>query len=185
MNKKIKRGWGKSFKEYPKFNTNSEMKKVMFLMIGLISLVMTSCYGEPTTDRIIAQKTEKTMKEASRQIGMPAIVNFQEKKTLKWIYELCDQENLICHAYLFNETKGEIGKYLGECIGYGVPYSTQFSNPEVYNYDGTTLPQAEPNGLFKPDGMSATWVIMIDPTTKKPGPVYIEPMIIVSPFKLK
>ncbi len=161
------------------------MKKVMFLMMGLIALVITSCDIEPSNDRVIAQKTEETMKEATRQIGMPAIVNFQEKKNLKWIYELCDQENLICHAYLFNEMKGEIGQYLGECIGYGVPYSTQFSNPEVYNYNGTTLPQAEPNGLFKPDGMSATWLIMIDPTTKKPRPVYIEPMIIVSPFKLK
>jgi hypothetical protein len=163
------------------------MKNVMFLMIGLIALVFTSCDYEPSSDKIQQQKTEQVLSEANRQIGMPAITNFQEKKNLKWIYELCDQENLICHAYLFNEMKGEIGQYLGECIGYGVPYSTQFSNPEKQAYSGSSLilPQAEPNGLFKPEGMSATWLIMIDPTTKKHRPVYIEPMIIVSPFKLK
>ena len=159
----------------------------MFLMIGLIALVFTSCNYESSSDKIQQQQTEQVLSEANRQIGMPAITNFQEKKNLKWIYELCDQENLICHAYLFNEMKGEIGQYLGECIGYGVPYSTQFSNPEKQVYSGFTfsLPQAEPNGLFKPEGMSATWLIMIDSSTKKQRPVYIEPMIIVSPFKLK
>ena len=166
----------------------------MFLMIGLIALVMTSCDStpKPSADKELQQKTELVMQEANRQVGMPAITNFQEKKNLKWIYELCDQENLICHAYLFNEFKGEIGQYLGECIGYGIPYSTQFSNPERLetgehsgSYWGIGMPQPEPNGLFKPEGLSATWLIMIDPTTKKPRPVYIEPTIIVSPFKLK
>ena len=156
--------------------------KSIIVFICLVSL--TSCVI-PDSNREAARQTETIMKEANKQIGMPAITNFQEKKNLKWIYELCDQENLICHAYLFNEMKGEIGQYLGECIGYGVPYSTQFSNPEVYTVSGGTLPQAEPNGLFKPDGMSATWLIMIDPETKKQRPVYIEPLIIVSPFKLK
>jgi hypothetical protein len=172
------------------------MKKVMFLMIGLIALVMTSCEPSqqaPNADREQQVQTERAMQESNRQVGMPAIINFQEKKNLKWIYELCDQENLICHVYLFNEMKGEIGQYLGECIGYGIPYSTQFSNPEKVAKDAgnfgefahdIVIPQAEPNGLFKPEGLSATWIIMLDPTTKKPRPVYIEPMIIVSPFKL-
>lgn len=158
----------------------------MFLMIGLIALVFTSCeMPEPSADDVAEKQTELALKEATRQVGMPAIINFQEKKNLKWIYELCDQENLICHAYLFNELKGEVGQYLGECIGYGIPYSTQFSNPERQENYELTMPQAEPNGLFKPEGLSATWLIMIDQATKKPRPVYVEPTIIVSPFKLK
>ena len=84
---------------------------------------------------------------------------------------------------------GEVGQYLGECIGYGIPYSTQFSNPEKRdwsnNYGYHSMPQAEPNGLFKPEGLSATWLIMVDPETGDPRPVYVEPEIIVSPFKLK
>jgi len=168
------------------------MKKSLTI-IAFAVILLTSCDSTTTTnsDKVLQQKTEIAMQEANRQLGMPAIVNFQEKKNLKWIYELCDQENLICYAYLFNEMQGEIGQYLGECIGYGIPYSTQYSNPEklVNPYTGgidyIALPQAEPNGLFKPTGLSATWLIMIDPKTKQPRPVYIEPMIIVSPFKLK
>lgn len=172
----------------------------MFLSVALIALIFMSCESpasESSADKVVQQKTELAMQEANRQTGMPAISNFQEKKNLKWIYELCDQEDLICHAYFFNELKGEIGQYLGECIGYGIPYSTQFSNPDrlvdvtdfgISSYqanDAAVIAQPEPNGLFKPEGLSATWLIMIDPVTKKPRPVYIEPMIIVSPFKLK
>lgn len=40
------------------------------------------------------------------------------------------------------------------------------------------------NGLFMPQGLSATWLMMIDPQTNEPRPVYVEPEIIVSPFPL-
>ena len=145
------------------------------------------------------EQMETLADEANRTVGVPAITNFQEKKTLKWIYELCDQENLICHAYLVNVMTGDVGRYLGKCLGYGIPYSAQFSNPTKYQgvtankvadyagrdwvYDYTLLPQAEPNGIFKPEGLSATWLIMID-KEGEPRPMYVEPEIIVSPFKL-
>lgn len=168
------------------------MKRVVFLMAVSMALVLVSCdeSQKQNADKELKKQTEIIMQESNRQVGMPAIINFQEKKNLKWIYELCDQEDLICYAYLFNEMQGTIGQYLGECIGYGIPYSTQFSNPEKtarsYTQGGfEILPQAEPNGLFKPEGLSATWLIMLDPETKKLRPVYIEPQIIVSPFKLK
>lgn len=181
---------------HEKFSAHSKMKRKMFLIISLIALMLINynCTSKKTdSDYELQKKTETIMQEATREIGMPAIINFQEKRNLKWIYELCDQENLICYAYLYNAMNGSIGDYLGECIGYGIPYSTQYSNPNKYIDDpnGTidagsiVIPQAEPNGLFKPTGLSATWLIMIDPETKKPRPVYIEPEIIVSPFKLK
>jgi hypothetical protein len=171
------------------------MKRTIFSILTVLAMLLlmsnSSCDSTPTADEIQQQQTEKAMSEANRQVGMPAIVNYQEKKFVKWIYELCDQEDLVCHAYLFNSIDGKVGQYLGQCIGYGIPYSTQFSNPEKrikaststsgWNYN---IPQPEPNGLFKPEGLSATWLIMIDPETKQPRPVYVEPEIIVSPFKL-
>lgn len=173
------------------------MKKVMILVVAFIAVVLMSCeqqqVAKPNVDADVQRKTELAMQEANKQTGMPAITNFQEKKNLKWIYELCDQEDFICHAYLFNEFKGEVGQYLGQCIGYGIPYSTQYSNPDKFGTvnggeygarNPYTMAQPEPNGLFKPEGLSATWLIMIDPNTKKPRPVYVEPTIIVSPFKL-
>jgi hypothetical protein len=177
------------------------MKRIIyifsFLLIGV--LVSMSCRRAETSDTVMNDKMETLADEANRQVGVPALTNFQEKKTLKWIYELCDQEDLMCHAYLYNYATGDIGRYLGKCLGYGVPYSTQFSNPIKFQgattdkvadfagkqwvYDYLLLPQAEPNGLFKPEGMSATWLIMIDPEGN-PRPMYVEPLIIVSPFKL-
>jgi hypothetical protein len=174
------------------------MKLIQKLLTTLVMLVLVLSSGcgevkEPSSDRKIQISTEEAMSEANKQIGLPAIMNFQEKKLMKMIYELRDQENLVCHAYLFNRETGTVGQYLGECIGYGIPYSTQFSNPSKYisdphgSYDAGSIvmPQAEPNGLFMPEGLSATWLLLIDPSTKQPRPVYIEPEIIVSPFKLK
>lgn len=169
------------------------MKQTLKYLIVAIFLIGLSSCGKsdaPTADMKQQQQTEQSMQEANRQVGMPGIVNYQEKKLMKQIYELRDQENLICHAYLFNAMTGKVGQYLGKCIGYGLPYSTQFSNPDkvIVNRGGTggrfgTLPQPEPNGLFMPEGLSATWLLLIDPKTNEPHPVYIEPEIIVSPFK--
>jgi hypothetical protein len=169
-----------------------KQKITTIMAVLLIGFLFTGCleYEQSSDDKIKVQQ-ERTMSEMVAQTGLPAIKNFQEKKMMKMLYELRDQENLVCHAYLVNQMTGEVGQYLGTCIGYGLPASTQYSNPEKrvrnkmtsdYNYN---IPQAEPNGLFMPEGLSATWLMMIDPSTGDARPVYIEPQIIVSPFKLK
>lgn len=172
------------------------MKRFLtFLFSILILVTLNSCFDskKPSSDRTLAVKTEKAMQEANRQVGLPSVKNFQEKKLMKMIYELRDQENLICFAY-YVDLNGR-KHFLGKSIGFGIPYSTQFSNPEkVVNlsdnlgsnlsYKVGKLPQPEPNGLFMPQGLSATWLLLIDPKTNEPRPVYIEPEIIVSPFKL-
>jgi hypothetical protein len=176
------------------------MKKLIgiLMMSMLFMLTFTNCGSNtPSSDMIQQQQTEQILNEANNEIGMPSIINYQEKKNLKWIYELCDTENLVCYAYLWNEFNGKL-VFIGKCIGYGIPYGTQYSNPEkavrtdqavitntACDYTPIILPQAEPNGLFKPIGLSATWLIMIDPVTKEPRPCYFEPQIIVSPFKLE
>lgn len=171
------------------------LKLVLVMSFVILAFTNESCEGqkkESKVDSQIAAKTEQAMQEANRQVGMPAIHRFTEKKLMKMIYELRDSEKLICHAYLVNEMNGKVGQYLGKCLGYGLPYSTQFSNPEKFGYvDGGqygarnpyTMPQPEPNGLFMPEGLSATWLLLLD-DKGKPHPVYLEPAIIVSPIKL-
>ena len=192
------------------------MNKKGLTLVGLIGIIvvaallvvclwgLTGCKrarSPQTADRKAQEQTEQSMGEAFSQVGMPAIKNFQELKLSKMIYELRDREDLICYAYL----KSLDGKpiFLGKCIGYGLPYCVQFSNPEkiIRNKDAlvflagvrddnfaggdvSTIPQPEPNGLFMPQSLSATWLIMIDPKTGDARPVYIEPEIIVSPFPL-
>lgn len=158
------------------------------MLVSFIGFISTSCYEtKPTSDRLMEEKSEELMSEAHRQIGMPAMRNFQERKQLKELYELRDQEDLILHAYLFNEREGKVGQYLGLCQGYGIGASTQFSNPEKmiwrHNHGYHNTPQAEPNGLFMPEGLSATWLNLLD-SDGNPRPTYIEPPIIVSPIPL-
>jgi hypothetical protein len=156
------------------------MKKILLIILSLIFFV--GCIEE-SSDTIQRRQTEQSMKEATSQIGMPAIKNFQEKKLMKMLYEVRDQEKIITYAYIVNKMTGKL-IFIGKCIGYGLPYSVQFSNPEKYHHSGATLPQPEPNGLFMPEGLAATWLMMIDKKTKKARPVYVEPEIIVSPFPL-
>ncbi len=171
------------------------MKKVL-LIIAIVFLA--SCREDESSqsaDKSQQRQTERSLKEANTQIGMPAIVNFQERKLFKQILELRDQEKLITYCYLVNEINGKVGQFLGKGIGYGIPAATQFTSPQklvdVTNYgiesyqanDAAVVPQADPNGLFMPTQTSATWYMLLD-EKGKPHPVYIEPLIIVSPIKL-
>jgi len=167
------------------------MKKSIWLVVLLAILVVAvGCTNETSeSDKAQRKATEKAASEAQSQIGMPAIVNFQERKLAKMIFELRDQENLRCYAYLENKMTGRL-VFVGECIGYGLPYSVQFTNPSkplkentVY-HDSTVIPQADPNQLFMPSGLSATWLMMIDPKTGDARPCYFEPTITVTPFRL-
>jgi len=163
------------------------MKKYLLVLSVLFAVSCNNAY-QPSADEQMQQKQAIIEKEANAQAGLPAIHNFQEKKLLKQIYELRDNEKLVCYAYLFNHFSGKL-VFIGRCMGYGIPYSTQYSNPEKEIYEGGyqrgfgSLPQAEPNGLFMPTSSSATWLMMIDETGAV-HPVYIEPEVIVSPFKL-
>ena len=106
----------------------------------------------------------------------------KEKKQAKEILELRDNSDLVCYAYTKCEGTGKY-VYLGRCMGYGLPYSTQYTAPEAsVHQHGTlvTLPQADPNGLYLPEGLSATWLYLINEAQV----TYAEPEIIVSQGKL-
>lgn len=166
------------------------MKKILILTAMVLSLSLTACIEEDkSADKKQSQETAKMMNEANAQIGMPDIINFQERKFAKQILELRDKE-ILTHTYIKNDFKGCL-VYLGRSVGYGLPYAVQFTNPmklvRKYNTANTkiTMPQEDPNGLFMPDSLSATWVLLYDEATKKTSPVYVESEITVSPFRIK
>ncbi len=156
---------------------------------GLGAAENNGCDGpQPTSDTIQRSQQETSLKELTAQTGMPAIKNGRERKLLKEILELRDQDGLVTYTYTFAEMNGKL-TFLCNSIGYGIPYATQYTNPQKFEWSGTNvgtvvLPQADPNGLFSPASADGTWVMMLDPNTKAVRPVYIEPRIIVSPFKL-
>lgn len=168
------------------------MKK--FLIVLMLICFVAGCNqpvtSNPSSDVKIAQETERRLAESARQVDIPNIKNWREKRLLKELYEKRDQDGLVTYTYIV-DFHGKL-HYLGQTIGYGLPYSTQFSNPEKieessddYNSSKSwvKLPQAEPNGLFMPTSSSATWVMM--KTDKGLEPQYIESLISVFTFKLK
>ena len=153
---------------------------VFMAFIAVFGLMFAEC---ESSDDIQQQQQEKILKEGTAQMGMPAIKNFREKRLMKMILELRDQENVILYAYIVAENTGQL-HFIGKCIGYPIPYATQYTNPMKVEYQDLAIPQADPNGLFSPASAEGTWIMMISPQGG-PKVVYIEPRVVVSPFPLQ
>lgn len=154
--------------------------KYLLLMsvLGLVGCV------EDSSDKIQNEKQEEMNRQAVQSVGMPSIVNFQEKRTLKDIIELRDQA-LSTYTYTIAEMTGK-KVFLCNSVGFGIPAATQYSSPQkiMGNTNYVVVPQADPNGLYSPSSADGTWVMCLNPETKKAVAMYVEPRIIVSQFKL-
>jgi hypothetical protein len=157
--------------------------------IAVLGVALVGCDYTPSSDEVQQKQQERILKEGNAQTGMPAIKNFRERKLLKQIIEMRDQDGLVTYTYTVPETTGR-PVFLCNSIGYAIPASTQYTNPQkIENPPSITgyyvMPQADPNGLYSPSSAEGTWVLCTDPTgSGKTRPVYVEPRIIVSPFKL-
>jgi hypothetical protein len=158
------------------------MRKTLWLIPLLLICCQWECGCDNSADKQIQEKQEQMQQQQMAQTGLPGITNFTEAKLVKHLYELRDQK-ILTYTYI-PDMNGKLW-HLCDSIGYGLPYGVQFSNPEKTS-DRGTLPQSEPNGLFMPATAEGTWITCINPD--KPGdiaPVYVEPRVIVSPFKLR
>jgi hypothetical protein len=159
------------------------------LAIGVI--VFFTCTAEqcdkPSSDDVQRQQQERILQEGTSQTGMPAIKNFRERKLLKDIYELRDQNGLVTYTYIVAENTGKF-VFVCNSIGYGISAATEYTNPQKIDYSYAhyvVIPQADPNGLFSPATAEGTWVMCANPEKKGAAePQYIEPRVIVTTFKL-
>lgn len=163
------------------------MKKV--ILIASV-LALAGCENAPkqNADDRQAVAQAAALDAADREIGLPRIVNFAQRKLLKNAYEDMDQTTL---TYVYVQSLDGRFVCLGQAIGYGVSMGTQFTRPEAVldRGDGAgngpvIVSQAEPNGLFMPTNGSATIVNLIDPATGKARTSLIEPNVVTSPNKL-
>lgn len=146
------------------------MKKLLF--IGMILATFVACEKpviSKSSTEIEREKQEHLSKQAIESVGLPNISNFYEKKTLKKILEMRDNPKLINHFYTKNNMTGK-WVYEGKCIGFGISYTTQYTNPEKMGHlDGGeygarnpyTIPQADPNGLYSVPNGTATWIMRV------------------------
>ena len=163
------------------------MKKKL-LAVGVIGVLM-ACMLVGCGETKENQYTKDLMGNAYDAVGFPDVSNYFERQQLKEIYELRDDPKLICYWYTKNDMTGK-WIYQGECIGYGIPYTTSMTASEslqkietTVGYEWEVVPLAEPNGLYASPSTSATWIL----TTDKEGnitPTYVESEITVSQSKL-
>lgn len=167
-------------------------KSVLFVPIFLL-FILTSCdwmNNEKSSDQIESEIQDQSTMDAVKSVGQPSIKNWRELRILKDIYELCDQDGVVTYTYIFSEMTGKY-TYVGETIGYGIPYATQYSSPQkvISSTQGTApnarlvVPQAEPNKLYKPVNAEGTWILMLDRKNKIARPQYIESRICTYTFK--
>jgi len=150
------------------------------LLATLLPLALVAAGCLRSQDGEDREKTAALMKEMRAQVGLPNITNFTEAKFARQIAELRDQ-SIKTWTYYVDLNGGR--HLLCESVGYALPYSVQLTNPERYVYEGATIPQAEPNGLFMPESAEASWVMCSDGKGSV-APVYSEPRLLVSPFPL-
>ena len=75
------------------------MKRLILMCVCCVMLA--GCVENvPDADKRQAAETQKRLLEADKQIGMPDIVNFTERRLAKDILELRDQETLLTYTYL-------------------------------------------------------------------------------------
>ena len=145
------------------------------------AILLSSC--EENSDFKQNKQQEEITMRSFEAVGLPAITKFTEKRTLKSILELRDKE-VVTYSYT-QDMNGKL-HLLCQSIGYGIPYATQYTNPQKISpadhYE--PLPQADPNGLFSPAQADGTWVMCLNPETKLASAVLVEPRLIVSPFRL-
>lgn len=165
--------------------------RVLGLLIVLTCAAFTSPFGCRSNDGSDARQqaaNERILAEGTAQTGMPAIHNFRERRMLKEILELRDQDGLVTYTYLFSQMTGQLVP-LCESIGYGFPAATQYTNPQKLADSSQAgylvLPQADPNGLFSPASAEGTWVMCKDPNGKEARPVYVEERVVVAPFRME
>ena len=156
----------------------------MKLALALSTLALVGCDEHLSSDAIQREKQEQLSLQATQSVGMPAITNFAEKRMAKDILELRDQ-NVATITYIVDMNN----KFRKLCnsVGFGLPYATQFTNPQrviTGQHGVSTLPQADPNGLFSPASAEGTWIFCVSPQTKKATPLYVEPRVIISTFEL-
>jgi hypothetical protein len=167
-----------------------KMKKLLFLLVFILALGgLTACTDSTATADEEKEYTETIKQQSLDAIGLPDVTNFFEMGQLKEIYEKRDNPKLICYWYTKNQMTGKY-IYMGKCIGYGIPYSTQITAPTQgkntsSSYGPYTVEQAEPNGLYSTGSTSATWILSIKDEKSEINPVYTEEEILALDYKLR
>lgn len=163
------------------------MRKLSLLLAFALIFATIGCDEIKDSNRIESEKQEQGLQEMAKQVGLPAVSNFREKKILKMIIEMRDQ-NITTYTYSQAEMTGKF-RFIGNSIGFPISAATQFTAPTKMQWYGSNhgwrqVPQADPNGLYSPSSAEGSYLLMQDPLTKEVKACYFESRMNTLPFKL-
>lgn len=132
-----------------------------------------------TADQQAASQQEDLAKRAQDEVGIYQPTHFTRKRLANRIGQMLDDPALATISYA-QALDGRL-HCIGHTIGFPLPGATQTTNPEhlvdadLGQYRGNlTLPQPEPDQLFSPATMDATWILLVNPKTGQAAPAYFE-----------
>ena len=163
------------------------MRKFALIFALALTFATIGCDEVRDSNRIETEKQEQGLQEMAKQVGMPAVSNFREKKILKMVIEMRDQ-NITTFTYSHAEYNGKF-RFMGNSIGFPISAATQFTAPTKMQWYGSNhgwrqVPQADPNGLYSPASAEGSYLLMQDPVTKEVKACYFETRVNTLPFKL-
>ena len=152
------------------------MKLIALAALAASCAALTGCqYDETTGTRTADQKAavqqEDLAERAQTEVGIYQPTNFVRKRLANRIAQMLDTPSLVTVSY----AQGLDGRLrcIGHTIGFPLPGATQTTAPThfvvkphtVHPYvprDYEQAPQAEPDQLFSPSSMDATWILLIN-----------------------
>lgn len=152
-------------------HTKITLWKILLPLV--LVLVATALMADSCSTQTTASQSNATT-AAQKWGNSPNITNYYEYLQLKQIYEARDNPTLVMNAYLYSEITGKF-TCLGRVKGFGIPYGTQWSQP---NATAGSVP--EPNALYPSTSTNADWVQIIDPATGKTSIMFVEPNLIIT-----
>lgn len=163
------------------------MKKTLIALALLAATAASAGWLDPDpSSRDANKQQERALLEAHRAVGMPALRNFREKRLLKMLYELRDQDGLRTYTYLVAQQTGKVVK-LCDSMGYPLSDATGYTSPDLVVRDNGTafgsVTQAEPNALFTPDSSNGYWVMCLG--SDKATPAFVTGDLVVTSYPLQ
>jgi hypothetical protein len=149
------------------------MVRYAFLVFVLLVTVLTNAACTSTALVQEQAKVNSQQEIAQNKVPQPVMEIYLERYLMSSLYTARDQA-VATWSYIQSPYTGKI---LWRCtsVGFPIPGGTQLTNPSQY-YSSTTLPQAEPNGLYTPNTSAGTYVMCVN----KDGtitPAYKEPQV--------
>lgn len=163
------------------------IRSTLLTFAVILTVGLAACNDEKSSSEIANERQEILLKDIEQSVGLPNITNYREKRLLKSIYELRDQDGLKTYTYIVAEQTGK-PVMLCKSMGYPISDATGYTSPDKIvkdsQYGFGTVIQAEPNGLFTPDVSNGYWVLCADATNEKFSPTFVSGKIVTSAFEL-